>query len=249
MNRHSVLFLCTGNSARSQLAEAICRHLANDDIQVFSAGNRPEEIDARVYQVLEARGIPVDGIESKGLEAFSHESFEYVISLCDKAKDECVAYPASDALLHWDLTDPKPLSGIDPFNLVADELEEKIRLFLKLNFSTESAEQREPADIFKLMSDSTRLRILMLIEDEKELCVSDIAEAMQEIQPKISRHLAQMRTLNILATRRHGQQVFYHLAKELPVWVKEVLAVVRMGNPAFINLEKIRLKAMSLQYS
>ncbi len=245
MYSHAVLFLCTGNSARSQLAEAIFRHLAGDQIQVLSAGNYPEPIDTRVYQVLERRGISCDGLSSKGLDTLLDRSFDYVISLCDKAKDECAAYPPSEALLHWDLADPKQQSCIEPFEAIADELEERCSLFIKLNLSTERMNPAVPPEIFKIMSDSTRLRILMLIEDEKELCVSDIAEAMQESQPKISRHLAQMRAQNVLSTRRQGQQVFYHLDNKLPVWAKRVLAIVRTGNPALINAEKVRLKALA----
>ncbi|MGY0219987.1 metalloregulator ArsR/SmtB family transcription factor [Endozoicomonadaceae bacterium StTr2] len=241
-----MLFLCTGNSARSQLAEVMFRHMADGSAEVFSAGTDPQTVDPRVYETLEQRGIPCGELSSKTIEQLPQQSFDYVISLCDKAKDECELYPPSQALMHWDLTDPKPLSGIEPFTAAADELEERIRLFLKLNTGAETLNPSIPTEFFKILSDNTRLRILMLIEDEKELCVSDLADVMQEIQPKISRHLAQMRSLKVLDVRRQGQQMFYRLADDLPLWAAQVLQTVRMGQPGYINTEKKRLKTKAL---
>lgn len=241
----TVLFLCTGNSARSQLAEAIFQHLADDGFQVFSAGTKPQPVDERVYQVLDERRIASEPLHSKSLQELPVEHFDFVITLCDNAKDECALYPESEALIHWDLADPKPLQGLLPFQQVADQLEEYIRLFLKLNSPGVLTDGTAPVDLFKILSDSTRLRILMLIEDEQELCVSELTEALQEIQPKVSRHLAQMRSLKILEVRRQAQQAFYHLAESLPQWVRQILTTTRAGNPAMINDEKKRLKAMT----
>ena len=242
----SVLFLCTGNSARSQLAEALFRQLAGDHFQVFSAGTQPQTVDERVYQVLaEQEGIDVTTLHSKTADTLPIKHFDFVITLCDNAKNECDSYPDSNALIHWDLVDPKLQQGIEPFKQTLLALDEHIRLFLKLNAPDETAHLDNPTELFKVLSDRTRLRILMLIEDEQELCVSDLTEALQEIQPKVSRHLAQMRTLRILKVRRQAQMIFYRLSEDLPTWVNVVLATIRNGNPAFINDEKIRLKAMS----
>ena len=241
----SVLFLCTGNSARSQLAEALFRHLASDRFQVYSAGTQPQEIDDRVYQVLEQQSINADNLHSKTVEEIPLDHFAFVITLCDNAKNECARYPESDALIHWDLPDPKMLSGVEPFQKTLMDLEDRIRLFLKVNSLDDASTFDTPTDFFKILSDTTRLRILMLIEDEQELCVSELTEALQEIQPKISRHLAQMRALRILSVRRQAQMIHYRLSEDLPAWINAVLATIRNGNPDFINEEKIRLKAMT----
>ena len=241
----SVLFLCTGNSARSQLAEALFRHMVGPEFEVYSAGTAPKSIDKRVYEVLESQGVPAGNLVSKTVEELSLKTFDFVITLCDHAKNECAEYPSSMALVHWDLEDPRLQEGSEPFYKTYIELEERIRLFLKLNSDSNQNSFKAPTDLFKVMSDNTRLRILMMIEDEQELCVSELAESLQEIQPKISRHLAQMRTMKILNIRRQAQMIYYRLSDELPVWAKTVLATARNGNPGFINDEKIRLKAMN----
>ena len=240
---YSILFLCTGNSARSQLAEALFRHTAGEKYQVFSAGTDPQGIDKRVYQVLEENNIPSEGLTSKTVDQLPLDRFDYVIILCDRASRECAAYPESQALMHWDMADPKPLSGLEPFIESARFLQQKIQLFLQLNALDQLSPLESPTDLFKVLSDGTRLRILMMIEDEQELCVSELVTALDESQPKISRHLAQMREAGILEVRRQRQMIFYHLARALPDWCQLILEVARNGNPAFINNEKIRLKA------
>ncbi|MGI9278127.1 MAG: metalloregulator ArsR/SmtB family transcription factor [Endozoicomonas sp.] len=239
----SILFLCTGNSARSQLAEAIFRNMASDDFRVFSAGTQPQGIDDRVFQTLKKLGIPADGLKSQCLDDLDEQHFDYVITLCDNAKNECAHYPQSDALLHWDLADPKLQKGLSPFENTAHSLQEHIKLFLQLNTPGVIKNDSSPAEFYKLLSDHTRLRILMLIEDEQELCVNDLVEALQESQSKVSRHLALMRTLKMLSTHRRAQNIFYRLNPDLPPWMELVLAVTRTGQPDFINQEKIRLKA------
>ncbi|KEQ18738.1 hypothetical protein GZ78_01160 [Endozoicomonas numazuensis] len=239
----SILFLCTGNSARSQLAEAVFRDMAGDDFRVFSAGTQPQGIDDRVFQTLKELDIPADGLKSQSLDDLDEQHFDYVITLCDNAKNECAHYPPSDALLHWDLEDPKFLDGLTPFINTAHILQQQIKLFLQLNTPGATQQGFSPDEFFKLLSDNTRLRTLMLIEDEKELCVNDLVNALQESQSKVSRHLAQMRTLKILSTRRRAQHIFYRLNPDLPPWMELVLAVTRTGQPDFINQEKILLKA------
>ncbi|MCL6268853.1 metalloregulator ArsR/SmtB family transcription factor [Sansalvadorimonas sp. 2012CJ34-2] len=245
----SILFLCTGNSARSQLAEALFRKVAGDRFEVFSAGTYPQDVDPRVYQVLDLLSVSPQNLSSKTLQELPQQSFDFVITLCDQASRECAAYPESQALMHWDMVDPKPLDGVEPFLESARFLEQKIRLFLQLNSLDRLSPLESPTDLFKILSDGTRLRILMMIEDEKELCVSELVGALNESQPKISRHLAQMRDVGILEVRRQGQMMFYHLAHGLPDWCQLVLETVRIGNPAFINNEKIRLKALSVRAS
>lgn len=92
-----------------------------------------------------------------------------------------------------------------------------------------------PTQFFKCLADETRLRCLMLIQHEGELCVCELTEALQEIQPKISRHLAQLRKCGLLVDRRQGQWIFYSISKELPEWCQLVLREVTIQNPVFLE--------------
>lgn len=98
-----------------------------------------------------------------------------------------------------------------------------------------------PVQFFKCLSDETRLRCLLLIERETELCVGELMLALDEIQPKISRHLAQLRKCNLLVDRRQGQWVFYSINPELPAWCAEVFKETLAENADFIeeNVERL----------
>lgn len=92
-----------------------------------------------------------------------------------------------------------------------------------------------PTVFFKLLADETRLRALLLIAHEGELCVCELMSALQESQPKISRHLAQLRNTGLLLDRRQGQWVFYRLNPDLPTWAQTVLSDTLAGAPGFIT--------------
>ncbi len=92
-----------------------------------------------------------------------------------------------------------------------------------------------PVQFFKCLSDETRLRCLMLIEHEEELCVCELTEALQEIQPKVSRHLAQLRKCKLLNDRRQGQWIFYRVNPALPDWAKSVLKQTTDENAVFLK--------------
>lgn len=98
-----------------------------------------------------------------------------------------------------------------------------------------------PVQFYKCLAEDTRLRCLLLIAREKELCVCELMEALQEIQPKISRHLAQLRECGVLIDRRQGQWIFYSLSPALPDWAREVLITTLESNPSFIakNLKQL----------
>ncbi|MGI9277014.1 MAG: metalloregulator ArsR/SmtB family transcription factor [Endozoicomonas sp.] len=87
-----------------------------------------------------------------------------------------------------------------------------------------------PHEFFKMMADETRLRCLLLISRNERLCVLELVNALEESQPKISRHLAQMRTMGVLKTARQGQWVFYSVSEELPGWMKKVINGLRDSN-------------------
>lgn len=93
----------------------------------------------------------------------------------------------------------------------------------------------EPLAFFKCLSDQTRLTCLMLIQQEGELCVCELMEALQESQPKISRHLAQLRKFNLLSDRRQGQWVFYSINPSLPDWAVDILHTTAQSHSSFIK--------------
>ncbi len=101
-----------------------------------------------------------------------------------------------------------------------------------------------PVQFYKCLSDETRLRSLLLIEMEGELCVCELTEALDEIQPKISRHLAQLRKYALLLDRRQRQWVFYRINPALPEWAKFVLSSTAENNQVFLSENLKRLRAM-----
>ena len=102
----------------------------------------------------------------------------------------------------------------------------------------------EPELIFKLLSDPTRFRTVLLLHSEGELCVCELVEALDDSQPKISRHLAQLRAHGVLVDSRRGQWVYYSLAANLPAWVNEVLHATGKSHTALIKPFKAKLTAM-----
>ena len=103
MMKKQVLFLCTGNSARSQLAEAIFNHMAGEMFHAESAGVHPSDVDTRVFDVLKAHQISHEGLRSKDYAEVEKNHYDFVITLCDNAKDECVIFDQDTDQLHWNL--------------------------------------------------------------------------------------------------------------------------------------------------
>lgn len=101
-----------------------------------------------------------------------------------------------------------------------------------------------PVQFYKCLSDETRLRCLLLIHKHEELCVCELMEALDEIQPKISRHLAQLKKCELLTDRRQGQWVFYRINPSLPDWAKTVLKESSQANDAFLLPNETRLESM-----
>lgn len=101
-----VLFLCTGNSARSQMAEALLRHIGEGRFTVFSAGTSPRaHVHPDAIQTLERHSIPSEGLVPKDVASFSGQSFDYVITLCDRAREVCPAFGSAE-MMHWTFRDP-----------------------------------------------------------------------------------------------------------------------------------------------
>ncbi|MCO4758658.1 MAG: metalloregulator ArsR/SmtB family transcription factor [Oceanospirillaceae bacterium] len=101
-----------------------------------------------------------------------------------------------------------------------------------------------PVQFYKCLADETRLKCLLLIENEEELCVCELTAALDEIQPKISRHLAQLRQCELLVDRRQGKWVFYRINPDLPKWCKRVLAESATNNALFLREPTLALGSM-----
>lgn len=126
-----VLFLCTGNSARSQMAEALLRHRTTGSVEAFSAGSRPKPIHPHAVAVMAARGIDLAGARSKHLDEFTGDRFDQVITLCDRVKEVCPEIPGVPRPVHWSLADPSAdSSGRPAFEHLADNLAQRIEYLL-----------------------------------------------------------------------------------------------------------------------
>ncbi|MGH1463518.1 MAG: metalloregulator ArsR/SmtB family transcription factor [Neptuniibacter sp.] len=240
-----VLFLCTANSARSQMAEAILKNLAGDQFEVVSAGTHPTEIDPRTLSALVEHKIDIYGLCTKSVADITHKKFDYVISLCQKAHEDCQNWPGSGVIMTWDFSDPRTSKDPLAFNHTLVELKERIRLFIQVN-------QKEippfasitPVIFFKSLADENRLKSLLLISQEGELCVCELMQALGESQPKISRHLAQLKKNGLLLDRRQGQWVYYRLNPDLENWMLNVIDSTAKDNQRLITEELDLLKSM-----
>jgi arsenate reductase len=101
-----VLFVCTGNKARSQMAEGLLRHLAGGRYEVRSAGTRPSGLAEETVSVMQEIGIDVSNQRSKHVDEFGGQAFDYVITVCDSARQECPLFPGDGQRLHWHVEDP-----------------------------------------------------------------------------------------------------------------------------------------------
>jgi ArsR family transcriptional regulator, arsenate/arsenite/antimonite-responsive transcriptional repressor / arsenate reductase (thioredoxin) len=119
--RACVLFLCTGNSARSQIAEALCERLSGGAVSAASAGSHPKPLHPNAVRVMRERGIDLAGRRSKHLSEFSRRRFDYVISLCDRVREICPEFPGGPELIHWSIPDPAREPGSDEQTLPAFE--------------------------------------------------------------------------------------------------------------------------------
>ena len=131
-----VLFLCTGNSARSQMAEALAEHLSGGAVRAASAGSHPKPLHRNAVQVMHERGIDLAGCRSKHLSEFTGRRFDYVISLCDRVREICPEFPGTPQAMHWSVRDPARESGTDDetlpaFERTAAELETRISFLLE----------------------------------------------------------------------------------------------------------------------
>ena len=131
-----VLFLCTGNSARSQMAEALLKHLGGSDFEVYSAGTTPQsEVNQFAVEVLVERGIPTDGLHPKLVNKFVNYEIDVVVTVCDGAKQACPHFPGAKRMEHWSLKDPAAFQGtydeiLFTFRETRDEIERRIKDYI-----------------------------------------------------------------------------------------------------------------------
>ncbi len=146
MTKTKVLFLCTGNSARSQMAEALLRHHAGDRFEAFSAGIDPKSIHPLTVQVMEEIGIPLDGHAAKHVREYMGKMhFGYLITVCAAAEERCPAtFPGISHRLHWAFEDPEAFSGtpeeaLRKFREIRDQIDRQIRSWLTKPASLQEA--------------------------------------------------------------------------------------------------------------
>jgi arsenate reductase (thioredoxin) len=138
--KRRVLFLCTGNSARSQMAEGLLRHLAGDRYDVFSAGTHPLGLNPGAVAAMQELGIDMSAHRSKHMDEFTDHAFDYVITVCDRAKKSCPRWPHTGSLVHWSFEDPAVTIGTSEeerhaFRTVRDQIKTQLDKFLSTRVS------------------------------------------------------------------------------------------------------------------
>jgi ArsR family transcriptional regulator, arsenate/arsenite/antimonite-responsive transcriptional repressor / arsenate reductase (thioredoxin) len=133
--RARVLFLCTGNSARSQMAEAFAEHLAGDTITAASAGSHPKTLHPNAVRAMLEYRIDIAGRQAKHVSTFAGQRFDYVVSLCDRVREVCPEFPGHPEMIHWSIADPAGGGGSDAetypaFRAVAADLHTRIGYLL-----------------------------------------------------------------------------------------------------------------------
>ena len=129
-----VLILCTGNSARSQMAEGLLKHDAGDRLEVESAGTKPGRVRPEAIAVMKELGIDISGHRSKHVNEFQGQSFDYVLTVCDNAKESCPVFPSDAKRIHKAFADPASFQGTETerlalFRRVRDEIRDYLKKF------------------------------------------------------------------------------------------------------------------------
>jgi arsenate reductase (thioredoxin) len=136
-NKQKVLFVCTGNSCRSQMAEGMLRHYGKDKFEVFSAGLEPSYIHPLAIKAMAELGIDLTGQHSKTVNELLEEEFSYVITVCDSAKERCPVFPGKYNAIHWSIEDPASAEGTETermkdFRIVRQDIRERINHFISV---------------------------------------------------------------------------------------------------------------------
>lgn len=136
-DRIRVLILCTGNSARSQMAEGLLRHDGADVFEVVSAGIDPGFVRPEAVEAMREIGIDISSHRSKSIDEFIAQPFDYVITVCDNANQRCPVFPGASRRIHWSIEDPAAIGGddetrLEAFRLARDELRERLLGFIAI---------------------------------------------------------------------------------------------------------------------
>jgi arsenate reductase (thioredoxin) len=133
-NRKRVLILCTGNSARSQIGEGLLRHMAGDRFEVASAGVAPTNVRPEAIQVMREIGIDISQQQSKSIDEFLNQQFDYVITVCESANAQCPEFLVKTQRLHWSIEDPAAVQGdssrLAAFRRARNEIGERLKEFV-----------------------------------------------------------------------------------------------------------------------
>ncbi|OGB91935.1 MAG: arsenate reductase [candidate division NC10 bacterium RIFCSPLOWO2_12_FULL_66_18] len=130
-----IMFVCTGNSARSQMAEAFCRVLGQRRVEAKSAGTEPKGLNPNAVRVMQERGIDISNHRSEGLDVAEASEMDYLITVCGNAEERCPVLPAGVMRIHWPLEDPAAATGcpehvLEVFRRTRDEIEARVLSFL-----------------------------------------------------------------------------------------------------------------------
>jgi arsenate reductase len=136
MGKPKVLIVCTGNAARSQMAEGLLRNDAGDRFEVLSGGIYPSYVRPLAIEAMREVGIDISGQWSKSVEEFVDQDIDYVITVCDHANEVCPAFPARTKRIHWSIPDPVSVWGDDEaqlqaFRVARDDIRERLKNFAK----------------------------------------------------------------------------------------------------------------------
>jgi arsenate reductase (thioredoxin) len=136
-DKRKVLILCTGNSARSQMAEGLLRHDAGEKFEVQSAGVNPSTVRPEAIEAMKELGIDISGHRSKSVDEFIGKNFDYLITVCDNAKETCPVFPGKARRIHQNFEDPPPAnvgdynSRMEVFRRVRDEIRDWLKNFVR----------------------------------------------------------------------------------------------------------------------
>ena len=240
----NILFLCTENSARSLMAEALLTHHAPESVEVYSAGTHPTTPSPIGLSLLKSINLENDFLYSKSLEELSDIDFDMVITLCENAASECQQMSDGLNYEHWTIPDPKVSNTEESFAQALHQINHKIESLLSSLTDYKKA-MLAPVQFYKCLADDIRLQSLLLILREGELCVCELMTALnQDSQPKVSRHLAQLKKQGLLVDRKQQQWVFYRINATLPSWMKSILTNTLVNEPYVIHDSVLRLETM-----
>lgn len=195
MGQRRVLFICTHNAARSQMAEALLRHLSGGRWEAYSGGTAPTRLHPLAVQALREIGIEAVGQQAKSLDIFQGMEFDYVVTLCDEAREECPAWPGAGRQLHWGLPDPaaEPVEAQpEAFRRVRDELKERIGQLLAQEGPGGGTGERRSGRMTRTLLEKELLEIqeeMLVLADMVESAIERSIRALKERDAELARQV------------------------------------------------------------